>query len=107
MLLDIAASLTPTILYNLAAFITLMIGLVGSFFNLKNSIALQKSEIQRLKEDNLKLELRIDNFDSKIQTQIAALDLKLDSKIGGLYDKIEKLPQDLSALFKNILNKNS
>lgn len=100
-------SILPNLLYNIAGFLALVIGLIGAFFNLKNEISLLKSEKNNMKTDIVKLENRVNNSESKIQAQLTALDKKLDNRLEQVYDKIDKLPQDLSVLFKNIIGKNN
>lgn len=104
LMLDVI-SFNPMFVYNIAGFIALVIGLVGSFFKQQNAINVLKNEIQNMKENNIKLEDRVNNSESKIQAQISILEERMDHRLSQVYDKIEKLPSDLSILFKNIMAK--
>lgn len=104
-LLDII-SFNPTFVYNIIGFLGVIVALVGAFFNLKNEISLLKSEKENMKVTITKLEDRVNNSETKIQAQLTTLDKKLEDKLGQVYDRIEKLPQDLSILFKNIMSKS-
>lgn len=106
MLILQAFTVYPSLLYNIAGFIGLVIGLVGSFFKLQNAINLLRNENQNMKETIIKLEDRINNSESKIQAQLSILEEKMDTRLSQVYDKVERLPQDLSVLFKNIIGKN-
>lgn len=105
MILLQAVTFLPSVIYNIAGFLMILIGLIGSFFNLKNKISLLENEKENMKETIIKLEARINNSESKIQAQLSTLEEKMDARLNQVYDKIEKLPQDLSTLFKNIMGK--
>lgn len=104
MLLEII-SFNPSVIYNLAGFAALLVGLVGSFFKLQNAISLLKSENQNLKETMIKLEDKVSSAETKTQVQLSILEEKMEHKLSQLYDKVEKLPTDLAILFKNIIGK--
>lgn len=104
-LLDVL-TFNSTLAYNLAGFIGLVVALVGSFFKLQNDMNVLKNENTNLKENVIRLEDRLNNSESKTQSQLSMLDEKMESRFEQVYDKIERLPQDLSVLFKNILSKN-
>jgi len=95
-------SFTPSILYNIAGFISLVVALVGAFFKLQNRQDLLQQEYGTMKEYIQKIEERANQDYSKIENKISELENRIETRHKELTEKIDKLPGDLAQIFKNV-----
>lgn len=103
MLLEII-SFNPSLLYNILGVITIVITGIAFFFNLKNKVELVKNDLTNQKDYMIKLEEKVNASESKIEHKINDLEIKLEDRHRELNDKIERLPVQISEMFKNLFN---
>lgn len=95
----------PSVIYECAAFLAIVIGGVATYFKNVNAIEILKNDLQNEKDCRIKLEAKVELSQDKIERKIGELEDKMEIRHKELNDKIDALPNHLADLFKGIMLK--
>jgi len=111
-------SFDPAVLYQLTAFLVIIVSFVSAYFKIINKQDVNDKDTQMkfdlvhldihvVKENHNKLENKVSASQDKVEQRIMELENKMEQRHSELTEKVDKMPGEIAAIFKNLVSKGN